>query len=95
MDTISAKMQLLTVTELAEFLRVAPRTIYNRMYRCPETLPPAIYLKGFRGPRWVAERVFQWTVSPMSALPQPSKRRRRVGRPTKAEGISRRIAAAD
>jgi len=85
---VPPEMRWLTVTELAAILGLRPQTIYNRMSTCPETLPPATRIPGFRGPRWSPRLVREWQAKfdPLDLGEPP----RRSGRPTKSESILRR-----
>lgn len=90
---IPPEMKWLTVADLAEILRLKPQTIYNRLCRQPDTLPPATRVPGFRGPRWSLKIVRDWQAQyePVELIEMP---RRRPGRPTKAEQVARRRLAA-
>ncbi len=89
---IPPDMRWLTVADLAVILGLKRQTIYNRLCTCPETLPPVTRLPTFRGPRWSPRVVREWQgrYDPPSVPPE----RRHPGRPTKAEQIARRNAAA-
>ena len=86
-----SEMRWLTVSDLAAILGLRPQTIYNRMSTYPDTLPPATYVPGLRGPRWSVSLVREWQAkyNPPS-LGEPPRRR---GRPTKAEMMARRAQA--
>jgi predicted DNA-binding transcriptional regulator AlpA len=82
---------LVTPTELATLLGLAPRTIYNRLNTGGD-LPPVVRLG--RLPRFFFKDVEPW----LEKKHQPAVRvdanqpppRRRPGRPTKVEQIARR-----
>lgn len=77
---------LITSQGLADLLGVAKGTIHNRWCLRPETLPPALVLPGFQGPRWTMADVVAWLekhrAQPAPRHPQPAAPRRR-GRPRK------------
>ena len=89
MPDLPTEMRWLTVAELAAILGLRPQTIYNRMCRCPETLPCAVRVPGLRGPRWSVRAVKEWQAAfETSDFGGPPRRR---GRPTKAESVIRRV----
>lgn len=51
---------VLTVAELAQLLRLAPRTIYNRLNKDPASLPPPTRLPGSRRLLWQRDTVMDW-----------------------------------
>lgn len=52
--------RLLTIADLADVLRLSPKTIKNRR---PEDLPKAVRLSGHRGRRWRESDVRAWLAS--------------------------------
>lgn len=82
----------LTAADLAEILRVSPKTIQNRLAEHPDTLPPRSSLPGTKGALWRVQVVNAWLnqYDPPSLTEATSKRR--VGRPTKAEQVRTRLA---
>lgn len=81
---------LVSPTELAQLIGLAPRTIYNRLHEGGD-LPPVVRIG--RLPRFAVVDVQVWidakrgvsAPAPVVELPH-----RRSGRPTKAEQIARR-----
>jgi len=89
MSDLPKELRWLTVADLAVILGLRPQTIYNRMSTCPETLPPATRIPGFRGPRWSPRIVREWQAK-YDPRDLEENLPRRPGRPTKAEMIERR-----
>lgn len=82
---------LITPTELASLIGLAPRTIYNRINTSGD-LPPVLRLG--RLPRFALTDVQAWIDAKRPATAAaPDLARRRPGRPTKAEQIARREQA--
>ena len=83
-------MHLLTIPELCELLHLAPQTVYNRLARAPESLPPRLILPGTRKVLWRREAVEQWLAvhEQPATVPLPAPRGR--GRLCKVEEIARR-----
>ena len=52
--------RLLTLTEVADLLRVRPKTIHYNKSQHPERVPPWIRLPGFRSPLWRLKDVRAW-----------------------------------
>lgn len=75
---------LLTPVDLAEMLGLAPQTVYNRLSTGGD-LPPIVRMG--RLPRFPVADVQAWVDAKRTPVTGP---RRRCGRPTKAEQISRR-----
>lgn len=70
---------------LAAAIGANPRSLRNAFYLDPDQFPPAIYLPGTRGPRFLVPDVLIWlesrkaqTTQPPAATPKPQ------GRPRKA-----------
>ena len=94
--------RLLTLTEVADLLRVRPKTIHYNKSQHPERVPPWIRLPGFRSPLWRLKDVRAWIEQGVAGgekerakleearqeglYPFPKKKR---GRPTKREAIGR------
>ena len=90
--------RLLTLTEVADLLRVRPKTIHYNKSQHPERVPPWIRLPGFRSPLWRLKDVRAWIEQGVAGgekerekleemrqeglYPFPKKRR---GRPPKRE----------
>ena len=90
--------RLLTLTEVADLLRVRPKTIHYNKSQHPERVPPWIRLPGFRSPLWRLKDVRAWIEQGVAGgekerahleemrqeglYPFPKKKR---GRPTKRE----------
>lgn len=56
-------MQTLTLTDLAALLHMTPRSVQNRMYRDPESLPTPLQIPG-KKTLWSKEEVVKWLKSP-------------------------------
>lgn len=85
----------LTCQDLAEILRVKPKTIQNRLAMVserPELLPARSYPPGVHGARWSPRVVAEWQARYDPETPFASPAKRRPGRPTKAEQIRTRLA---
>ena len=94
--------RLLTIDEVADLLRVRPKTIHYNKSQHPERVPPWIRLPGFRSPLWRLKDVRAWIEQGVAGgekerakleearqeglYPFPKKKR---GRPTKREAIGR------
>lgn len=52
--------RLLTLSEVADLLRVRPKTLHYNKSQHPERVPPWIRLPGFRSPLWRLEDVRAW-----------------------------------
>lgn len=87
---------LLTVDQLAEHLQKSAASIRSDATRNPQSLPPICRLPNTKRLLWRVEDVEQWIARhvagnhdfvPSRIQPQPEKRRR--GRPTKAESVSK------
>jgi predicted DNA-binding transcriptional regulator AlpA len=94
--------RLLTLTEVADLLRVRPKTIHYNKSQHPERVPPWIRLPGFRSPLWRLKDVRAWIEQGVAGgekerahleemrqeglYPFPKKKR---GRPSKRESLAR------
>lgn len=90
--------RLLTLSEVADLLRVRPKTVHYNKSQHPERVPPWIRLPGFRSPLWRLKDVRAWIEQGVAGgekerahleemrqeglYPFPKKKR---GRPTKRE----------
>ncbi len=81
----SSTRKAITIPELAAAIGANPRTLQNAFYANPGAFPPAAYLPGCRGPRFLVEDVRAWlesrktqTTQPPPVTPKPQ------GRPRKA-----------
>lgn len=63
-------MKLLTTTELADLLGVAPQTIRNLLHKQPESLPCAYRIRGMRKVLFRADDVESFLVSRQTAVKQ-------------------------
>ena len=52
--------RLLTLSEVADLLRVRPKTVHYNKSQHPERVPPWIRLPGFRSPLWRLKDVRAW-----------------------------------
>ena len=93
--------RLLTIDEVADLLRVRPKTIHYNKSQHPERVPPWIRLPGFRSPLWRLKDVLAWIEKGVAGgeaerakneemrqeglYPFPKKKR---GRPTKLEALA-------
>ncbi len=73
--------KLLTQQDLARILGVGVKTIQNRQYLHPETLPPSLYLPGCRGPRYLQADVLAWLENGRDVSAKPGPVQKKVGRP--------------
>lgn len=96
---------LLNVASLAWRLQISPYTVYKRHSSRPWLLPPTCSAPGTRPLLWQPDAVERWlgersreaqSWAEELALKGPRARRSacRAGRPTKAEQVARRLAAA-
>jgi predicted DNA-binding transcriptional regulator AlpA len=89
MDKITTIRPLLTIEDLSRILGYEKRSIYDMLYRDPETLPPLLKLsKKTRALRWHPEVVECW-IREKAGLPAPSTvpetiKKRGPGRPRKS-----------
>ena len=71
--------------ELAATYGANPRSVRNAFYLRPQDFPPAIYLPGCRGPRFLVDDVQAWLeVRKTPAPPPPPVTPKPQGRPRKA-----------
>lgn len=71
--------------ELAAAIGANVRSLRNAFYLHPEDFPPAIYLPGTRGPRFLVSDVQAWLASRKTqTTPQPPATPKPQGRPRKA-----------
>jgi predicted DNA-binding transcriptional regulator AlpA len=94
--------RLLTIDEVADLLRVRPKTIHYNKSQHPERVPPWIRLPGFRSPLWRLKDVRAWIEQGVAGgekerarieemrqeglYPFPKKKR---GRPSKREALAK------
>ncbi len=83
--------RLLTQEDLARLLRVSVKTIQNRQYLHPETLPPSLYLPGCRGPRYLQADVLAWLENARVVPAKPEPVQKKVGRPRIVDQRRRRV----
>ena len=50
----------LTVEDLAEILHMEPKSLHNRVYQRPETLPESLKIPGSRRVLWFETTVLKW-----------------------------------
>lgn len=79
----------LTISELAALYGGNPRSARNAFYLHPEDFPPALYLPGTRGPRFLVTDALLWLESRKTqpAPPPPATTKPRQGRPRKASAM--------
>ena len=84
MDHVATKLAI-SLPELAAAVSGQHESMRNALYLNPEAFPPAAYLPGYRGPRFLMVDVLIWLesmktqpASPPPAAPKPQ------GRPRKA-----------
>ncbi|OCX75536.1 hypothetical protein A6M23_01965 [Acidithiobacillus thiooxidans] len=70
--------------ELAAAIRGNPRSLRNAFYLRPQDFPPAIYLPGTRGPRFLLSDVQAWLEVRKTPVPPPPATPKSQGRPRKA-----------
>ena len=71
--------------ELAAVIGANPRSLRNAFYLHPDDFPPAIYLPGCRGPRFLVDDVQAWLEARKTpAPPPPPVTPKPQGRPRKA-----------
>lgn len=92
-------MTILTIEELATYLRKSVASIRSDATRNPKSLPPICRLPGTKRLLWRREDVERWVADhvegpPASARFVVGEQRRRRGRPTKAEEVARAREAA-
>lgn len=80
---------VLDVADLAVLMRQAVPTILSNRTRAPERVPPSCQPPGAKQPLWLLDDVLAW----LREHQHPAEGRK-VGRPTKAEQIAKRRAAA-
>lgn len=76
--------------QLAAALGANPRSLRNAFYLRPEDFPPAIYLPGCRGPRFLVDDVQAWLESQKTQRPKPPAppaAPKPQGRPRKASAL--------
>lgn len=77
------------VVGLADMLGLKPTTVETLRSRDPSRLPPSYCPPGSRAARYVVSEVIEWLrLHPEQRSPRPVKKRR-PGRPTKAEQAAR------
>lgn len=83
MDTLALAIDL---PALAAAIGGQLRSVRNAFYSRPQDFPPAVYLPGCRGPRFLVEDVQTWLESrrTQQAAPQPPAAPKRQGRPRQA-----------
>ena len=71
---------------LAATYGATPRSVRNAFYLRPQDFPPAIYLPGTRGPRFLVDDVLVWLEArkTQAAPPPPPVTPKPQGRPRKA-----------
>ena len=73
------------IPDLAAAIGANPRSARNAFYLRPQDFPPAIYLPGCRGPRFMVSDVLTWLESRKTpAPPPPPVTPKPQGRPRKA-----------
>ncbi|MDA8153627.1 MAG: hypothetical protein M0003_13135 [Acidithiobacillus sp.] len=73
------------IPELAAAIGANPRSMRNAFYLRPQDFPPAIYLPGCRGPRFLVDDVQAWLEARKTpAPPPPPVTPKPQGRPRKA-----------
>ena len=75
--------------ELAVAIGANPRSLRNAFYLHPDDFPPAMYLAGCRGPRFLVSDVLVWLESRKTqpAPPPPPVTPKPQGRPRKASAL--------
>lgn len=78
--------RLMGYAELSAILNLKPESLKNIYCRDHGRLPPAIFLPGFRGPRWDEKTVEDWiaarvVTTPEPTLPSRSVSKKKRGRP--------------
>ena len=74
------------IPELAAAIGANVRSVRNAFYLHPDQFPPALYLPGCRGPRFLVSDAFTWLESRKTqpAAPPPPATPKSQGRPRKA-----------
>ena len=67
----SSTRKAITIPELAAAIGANSRSLQNAFYLNPEAFPPAAYLPGCRGPRFLVEDVRAWLESRKTQTTQP------------------------
>lgn len=77
------------IPELAAAIGANVRSLRNAFYLHPDQFPPAIYLPGTRGPRFLVSDVLIWLEArrTQQAAPPPPVTPKPKGRPRKASPI--------
>jgi predicted DNA-binding transcriptional regulator AlpA len=83
MDTDASKIAI-TLPELAASIGANPRSVRNTFYLHPDQFPPAIYLPGCRGPRFLVSDVRAWLEARKTQPAPPPVTPKAQGRPRKA-----------
>ncbi|EGQ63024.1 hypothetical protein GGI1_16569, partial [Acidithiobacillus sp. GGI-221] len=97
MDSIAnianaASKLAITLPELAAAIGANARSLRNALYLHPDQFPPAIYLPGTRGPRFLVSDVLIWLEARKTQPASPPAAPKSQGRPRKAS--PRQIASA-
>ena len=78
----SSTRKAITIPELAAAIGANPRSLRNAFYLRPEDFPPATYLPGCRGPRFLMPDALAWLESRKTpSAPPPVAASRSQGRP--------------
>ena len=81
----SSTRKAIPLPELAATYGANPRSVRNAFYLRPQDFPPAIYLPGCRGPRFLVDDVQAWLEARKTpAPPPPPITPKPQGRPRKA-----------
>ena len=80
----SSTRTAITLPELAAAIGANPRTLRNAFYLHPDQFPPAIYLPGTRGPRFLVSDVLSWLEARKTQPASPPAAPKSQGRPRKA-----------
>ena len=70
--------------ELAAAISANASSLRNAFYQHPDQFPPAIYLPGTRGPRFLVSDVLAWLEARKTQQPAPMPTPKTQGRPRKA-----------
>ncbi|MBU2719475.1 hypothetical protein HF563_08835 [Acidithiobacillus ferridurans] len=81
----SSTRKAIPLPELAATYGANPRSVRNAFYLRPQDFPPAIYLPGCRGPRFLVDDVQAWLEARKTTpAPPPPVTPKPQGRPRKA-----------
>lgn len=93
-----ASLRLLTADQVGKILHKSVDSVRSDVHRNPDSLPPLTRLPGTRRLLWHPDDVDAWlrqhsSAQPLVATTTTETRKRRRGRPTKAEQVARTHAA--